>query len=97
MRAHCILFLQGKDGSIVEEVIGAWSSKIPECVRACTYPGTAIGGMINEVQFYYKVGSSVRFNCVAGLEIQGARMLKCLPNGNWSAAVPTCNKPEETL
>ena len=76
-----------------DETIGTWGGNVPTCVKACTYPGTAIGGMINQVQFYYKVGSTVRFDCVAGLEIKGARMLKCLDDGSWSSAVPTCEKP----
>ena len=75
-----------------KESVGRWSGKAPVCVRACTYPGTAIGGMISDVRFYYKVGSTVRFECAAGLSISGARMLECLPSGAWSGSVPTCNK-----
>ena len=73
-----------------QETVGRWNGKTPVCVRACTYPGTAIGGLISDVKFYYKVGSTVSFECTAGLEIQGPRMLECLPSGSWSGSVPEC-------
>ena len=75
-----------------QDTVGRWNGKIPVCVRACTYPGTAIGGMIIDVRFYYKVGSTVSFECTAGLVIKGPRMLECLPSGAWSGAVPECSK-----
>ena len=78
-----------------QETVGIWNGEVPVCVRACTYPGTAIGGMISDVQFYYKVGSTVSFECAAGLKIQGARMLECLPTGAWSGSVPTCSKLDD--
>ena len=74
------------------ETIGRWNGKIPRCVRACTYPGTAVGGMISDVRFYYKVGSTVSFECTPGLEIKGPSMLECLPSGAWSGTVPECTK-----
>ena len=39
--------------------IGQWSSEVPRCVKACTYPGSVIGGMIDDVRFYYGVGDKV--------------------------------------
>ena len=80
-----------------QESVGVWNGKVPVCTRACTYPGTAIGGMISDVRFYYKVGSTVSFECAAGLEIQGPKMLECLPTGAWSGPVPTCNKPGDDV
>ena len=80
------------DEDDVEETVGRWNGKIPRCVRACTYPGTAIGGMISDVRFYYKVGSTVSFECTSGLEIKGPTMLECLPSGAWSGSVPECTK-----
>ena len=79
-----------------EEMVGRWNGKTPRCVRACTYPGTAIGGMISDVRFYYKVGSTVSFECTSGLEIKGPTMLECLPSGAWSGSVPECINEEET-
>ena len=75
------------------ETVGIWGGSVPKCVKACTYPGTAIGGMIDKVQFYYPVESTVKFDCVAGLQMKGARMIKCMPDGSWSSSVPTCQKP----
>ena len=75
-----------------QETVGRWNGKTPRCVRACTYPGTAIGGMISDVRFYYKVGSTVSFECTSGLEIKGPTMLECLPSGAWSGSVPECIK-----
>lgn len=59
-------------------------------VQACSYPGTAISGRMSAVKFYYSIGESITFTCDAGLELRGARMLKCLRNGKWSSAIPTC-------
>lgn len=59
-------------------------------VQACSYPGTAISGRMSAVKFYYSIGESITFTCDAGLELRGARMLKCLKNGKWSSAIPTC-------
>jgi hypothetical protein len=39
--------------------VGHWSSEVPRCVKACTYPGSVIGGMIDDVRFYYGVGDKV--------------------------------------
>lgn len=39
---------------------GQWSSDVPRCVKACTYPGSVIGGMIDDVRFYYAVGDKVK-------------------------------------
>lgn len=59
-------------------------------VQACSYPGTAISGRMSSVKFYYTIGESITFTCDAGLELRGAKMLKCLRNGKWSNAIPTC-------
>ena len=68
--------------------------QVPICVKACTYPGTVIGGvMVSDVKFYYPVGSQVQYECSPGLTLNGAPMLECLENGIWSAAVPLCESP----
>lgn len=64
--------------------------KIHIGVQACSYPGTAIAGRMSSVKFYYSIGESITFTCDAGLELKGAKMLKCLRNGKWSSAIPTC-------
>lgn len=64
-------------------------------VQACSYPGTAIAGRMSSVKFYYSIGESITFTCDAGLELKGARMLKCLRSGKWSNAIPTCVNTEQ--
>ena len=89
-------YYNDEDDDDGEEMVGRWNGKTPRCVRACTYPGTAIGGMISDVRFYYKVGSTVSFECTSGLEIKGPTMLECLPSGAWSGSVPECINEEDT-
>ncbi|CAB4068031.1 unnamed protein product [Lepeophtheirus salmonis] len=73
---------------------GDWSNLAPTCVRACTYPGSVIGGTISDVKFYYKVGDTVSFKCSSeGLVLKGAKMLECLGAGVWSSSVPNCSSP----
>lgn len=59
-------------------------------VQACSYPGTTISGSMSSVKFYYKIGENITFTCDEGLTLHGAAMLKCLRNGKWSNAIPTC-------
>ncbi|KAM8716457.1 hypothetical protein ACLKA7_003348 [Drosophila subpalustris] len=69
---------------------GRWSGGLPKCVQACSYPGTAISGRMSSVKFYYAIGESITFTCDAGLELRGSKILKCMKNGKWSSAIPTC-------
>ncbi|XP_071053370.1 sushi, von Willebrand factor type A, EGF and pentraxin domain-containing protein 1 isoform X3 [Onthophagus taurus] len=69
---------------------GRWSGPLPKCVQACSYPGTTISGRMSSVKFYYKIGENITFTCDEGLSLKGAAMLKCLKNGKWSNAIPTC-------
>ncbi|EDW76217.2 uncharacterized protein Dwil_GK14777, isoform C [Drosophila willistoni] len=69
---------------------GRWSGGLPKCVQACSYPGTVISGRMSSVKFYYAIGESVTFTCDAGLELRGSKVLKCMKNGKWSSAIPTC-------
>lgn len=62
-------------------------------MQACSYPGTAIAGRMSSVKFYYTIGESITFTCDPGLDLRGAKMLKCLRNGKWSNAIPTCVSP----
>ena len=76
------------------QYIGKWIGEVPTCVKACTYPGTVIGGiMVSDVKFYYSVGSKVQYECSPGLTLFGAPMLECLGNGIWSNSVPLCQNP----
>lgn len=73
---------------------GRWSGGLPKCVQACSYPGTVISGRMSSVKFYYTIGESITFSCEVGLELRGATMVKCLKNGKWSNAIPTCTSLE---
>ncbi|KAF4525716.1 hypothetical protein B566_EDAN011893 [Ephemera danica] len=72
---------------------GRWSSHVPKCVKACSYPGTTINGRIETVKFYYQLGETVKFSCDPGHELRGPEMLECVSRKNrlmWSSAIPTC-------
>ncbi|KAK9711611.1 WAP-type (Whey Acidic Protein) 'four-disulfide core' [Popillia japonica] len=69
---------------------GRWSGPLPKCAQACSYPGTTISGRMSSVKFYYKIGENITFTCDDGYLLNGAAMLKCLKNGKWSNAIPTC-------
>lgn len=69
-----------------------WSLPAPQCVTACTYPGTSSGANIDVVKFYYSTGETVRFSCGPGLELVGPPLLKCLDTGHWSGGVPACSQ-----
>lgn len=49
---------------------------------------------MSSVKFYYAIGESVVFSCDNGLEVRGAKMLKCLKDGKWSSSIPVCVSPE---
>ena len=59
-------------------------------VRACTYPGSTIGGAISKVKFYYSISEVVVFTCDNGLELVGEHTLECLSGGVWSSRIPSC-------
>ncbi|XP_065203954.1 sushi, von Willebrand factor type A, EGF and pentraxin domain-containing protein 1-like, partial [Planococcus citri] len=69
---------------------GQWSSPIPLCIQACSYPGTVISGRMSYVKFYYTIGEVITFTCEEGLVLQGSAVLHCLPNGKWSNTIPAC-------
>lgn len=66
-------------------------------VQACSYPGTAIAGRMSSVKFYYSIGESITFTCDTGLDLKGAKMIKCLRNGKWSNAIPSCVGPDPNV
>ena len=63
---------------------------------ACSYPGTTISGRMSAVKFYYHIGETITFTCDPGLALRGAHKLRCLRNGKWSNAIPTCIPPDST-
>ena len=38
-----------------------------------------------------KMGTVVRFECTLGTSLVGLNSIQCLPNGQWSDPIPTCN------
>eukprot|EP00095_Tigriopus_kingsejongensis_P012469 maker-scaffold323_size206388-snap-gene-0.11 protein:Tk12469 transcript:maker-scaffold323_size206388-snap-gene-0.11-mRNA-1 annotation:"von willebrand factor type egf and pentraxin domain-containing protein 1" len=67
---------------------GTWSTAKPTCLRACSYPGSVIGGNISVVKFYYQVGETVSFECYSSQDMTGAKRLECLGTGIWSGPIP---------
>ena len=47
------------------------------------------------MQFYYRIGETVEFNCLLGLKMRGARRIECLKSGSWSGAIPLCVRKYE--
>lgn len=69
-----------------------WDLPMPRCIKACTYPGSAIGGKISMVKFFYPVGDVIEFECLSGRKLNGPKRLICLDNGNWNGMVPMCEE-----
>lgn len=70
---------------------GQWSPpNAPKCVKACMYPGSAIGGRISKVSFFYKVDEVVIYECAQGRKLVGTKRIVCLESGIWSGPVPMC-------
>lgn len=78
----------GKVNRIVQWLISLSFS--PAGTQACSYPGTPISGRMSLVKFYYAIGETINFSCDSGLSLRGAKNLKCMRNGKWSNAIPTC-------
>lgn len=38
-----------------------------------------------------KMGTIIRFECTLGTILVGQHSIQCLPNGQWSDSIPTCN------
>lgn len=81
---------------IVCQESGRWSGPVPKCVQACTYPGTTVGSTLTPAKFFYNIGETVTFDCADGLELRGARMLRCQSDGMWSNTVPQCQSTATT-
>lgn len=71
------------------EVDGFWSGSLPECLASsCQDPGTPDQAVRQGDDF--SVGQSVSYTCAQGFTLSGVATLQCLPSGEWSAEVPTC-------
>nr|XP_014289884.1 sushi, von Willebrand factor type A, EGF and pentraxin domain-containing protein 1 isoform X2 [Halyomorpha halys] len=69
---------------------GRWSASPPNCVKACSYPGTVISGRMSLVKFYYSIDEVIEFRCDEGLIMSGPAKIRCLKTGKWSGSIPVC-------
>ena len=57
-------------------------------VVSCGDPGTPVNG--RRLISGYTEGHAVNYTCNVGYELSGVTTRTCLPNGAWSANLPTC-------
>ncbi|XP_054709581.1 sushi, von Willebrand factor type A, EGF and pentraxin domain-containing protein 1-like [Uloborus diversus] len=77
---------------IVCQESSRWSAPVPKCILACPFPGASTEITIKKPQFFYRINETVTFDCNDGLELRGAKMLRCLEGGRWSSSIPSCQK-----
>ncbi|CAK8684025.1 unnamed protein product [Clavelina lepadiformis] len=74
---------------------GEWVPSPPTCIKRlarCRPLAAPEGGIITTViKNYYNPGDQVAFECRDPYELRGAERVVCLPSGQWSHDVPTCN------
>ena len=79
-----------------EEVIcqanGTWTPSLPSCTRVrCSEPHLDNGDFVsNDISYHY--GSSVRFLCNRGFQLQGENRIVCQANKTWTAKFPRCER-----
>ena len=69
---------------------GVWSNPVPQCRRACRYPGAPLKGVIIPVKFVYSVGDQITVTCDQGYFTTGPPSLQCTEKGEWSAEITPC-------
>ena len=71
---------------------GSWDNSLPTCeVVFCVNPGTPTNGYIASGSLdRYTVNSRVTYSCNRGYRLEGASVLVCQGNGQFSAAIPSC-------
>ncbi|GAB0200058.1 C4b-binding protein alpha chain-like [Grus japonensis] len=68
----------------------AWSGPAPECkVVRCPKPTVERGRMTPQM-FTFPYGAAVRFSCDEGFVLRGDAESRCLADGAWHPALPTC-------
>ena len=58
-------------------------------VNGCPNPGQPDNG--NTIGDDFSVGATVNHTCNVGYVLDGESERECLPSGNWSDPLPTCN------
>ncbi|NXJ01154.1 CR2 protein, partial [Psophia crepitans] len=67
-----------------------WSGPAPECrVVRCPKP-TVERGRMTPQRFTFPYGAAVRFSCDEGFVLRGDAESRCLADGAWHPALPTC-------
>lgn len=78
----------GEPARICEQS-GAWSGKEPLCVPVeCGTPDAPENGWVEAEEII--LGSTARYHCQDGYEIEGSPFSTCLANGSWSPEIPSC-------
>ncbi|NXX86751.1 CR2 protein, partial [Urocolius indicus] len=68
----------------------AWSGPAPECrVVRCPKP-TVERGRMTVQRFTFPYGAAVQFSCDEGFVLHGAAESRCLADGAWHPALPSC-------
>ncbi|TMS20753.1 E-selectin [Larimichthys crocea] len=71
-----------------------WSEKMPRCEAiTCKVPeGDApLITQCSQPLTELRPDSNCSFSCEEGFELQGAKIIQCSEDGQWSEAIPTCN------
>ncbi|XP_047471545.1 sushi, von Willebrand factor type A, EGF and pentraxin domain-containing protein 1-like [Penaeus chinensis] len=89
VKCHSGYMMEGQPILVCQED-GQWSSQVPKCSQACTYPGIIISGTMSKVKFYYPIHDSVTYTCSDDFVLHGQRTITCLEGGRWSDRVPSC-------
>ncbi|XP_042217249.1 complement factor H-like isoform X2 [Homarus americanus] len=89
IKCHSSFMLVGQPLLVCQDD-GTWSSEVPKCSQACTYPGIIISGTMSSVKFYYPIEDSITYNCSSQFVLHGEKTITCLEGGRWSAPVPSC-------
>ncbi|XP_037789464.1 locomotion-related protein Hikaru genki-like [Penaeus monodon] len=89
VKCHSGYMMEGQPILVCQED-GEWSSQVPKCSQACTYPGIIISGTMSKVKFYYPINDSVTYTCSDDFVLHGQKTLTCLEGGRWSDRVPSC-------
>lgn len=71
---------------------GQWNQPPPMCLeRMCPFPGLIENGSSTASQSArFSINATVNFSCNVGYRLEGAAVLTCMDNQEWSQPVPTC-------
>ncbi|RWR98882.1 P-selectin-like isoform X1, partial [Dinothrombium tinctorium] len=69
-----------------------WSSSVPKCEPLCPTLNPPRNGFISG-NCTGITNEKCKFSCLNGFNLYGASSVTCLPNGQWSSNVPSCQRP----